>query len=111
MLVSSLDSTMRLLDMADGKLLKAYKDPAFQVTAYRIRSALAAKDAVAISGAEDGFVYAWDVLSGERVKRIEHHHHRQERDVVIRQSKRVVSTVACKWKGGEWASAGGDGKR
>ena len=106
-LVSSLDSTLRLLDMADGKLLKAYKDPAFTVTAFRIRSALAAKDAVAISGSEDGYVYAWDVESGECVKRIKHH---REESSTARQSRRVVSTVACKWKGGEWASAGGDGK-
>ncbi|KAL9093629.1 MAG: hypothetical protein Q9159_000158 [Coniocarpon cinnabarinum] len=105
-LVSTLDSTVRLLDMADGKLLKAYQDPAFEVKAYRIGSALALKDAVAISGSEDGHVYAWNVLSGECTHRIQHH---GEESSVSRQSRRVVSTVACKWRGSEWASAGGDG--
>ena len=99
---------MRLLDMADGKLLKTYKDPGFQVSAYRIRSALAAKDAVAISGSEDGYVYVWDVVSGDCEKRIQHH--QAEESSVSRQGRRVVSSVACKWKGGAWASAGGDGK-
>ena len=95
------------MDMANGKLLKAYSDPGFQVTMYRIQSALAAKDAVAISGSEDGIVYVWDVLSGECKQRM---HHYRENGFAARPSKKVVSAVACKWKGGEWASAGGDGK-
>lgn len=106
-LVSTLDSTLRLMDKVDGTLLKAYKDPSFQVSTYRVRSVLAEKDAVAVSGSEDGHVYAWDVVSGECELRVRHG---QDDAVGARLSRRVASTVACKRKGGEWASAGGDGK-
>ena len=107
-LVSTLDSTLRLMDKVDGKLLRVYKDDALQVSTYRIRSGLAEKDSVAISGSEDGFVYAWDVLGGECAMRVQHNS--QENGSDIRASRRVASVVACKRKGGEWASAGGDGK-
>lgn len=95
------------MDTTEGKLLRDYKDPSFQVTTYRVRSALAAKDSIALSGSEDGSVYAWDVLSGERKVRAQHN---REENAVSRAALRVVSCVACKNKGGEWASAGGDGK-
>ena len=106
-LVSTLDSTVRLMDKADGKLLRKFQDPAFQVSTYRVRSALAAKDAIAVSGSEDGFIYAWDLLSGERVLGVQHNDQDQ---TFARPGSRVVSTIACKRRGGEWASAGGDGK-
>ena len=97
------------MDTTSGKLLKSYTDPSFEVSTYRVRSALTAKDAFAVSGSEDGYVYAWDVLGGERVARVQH----EEGDLSIaptRASRKVVSAVACKRKGGEWASAGGEGK-
>ncbi|RMJ22355.1 hypothetical protein PHISP_06769, partial [Aspergillus sp. HF37] len=85
-LVSSLDSRVRVLDRQDGKLLKAFggEDAASDVAAagngtyrnseLRIRSVFAKGDAVVLSGSEaarDGGgparVFAWDVLSGEVV--------------------------------------------
>lgn len=106
MLVSSLDSTLRLLDRTNGKLLKAYSHPNYVNTAYRIRSTLGANDALAIAGSEDGSVYAWDVLTGELSGHVTHNTG-QASD--LRSSKKVVSTVTCNKRADEWASAGGDG--
>lgn len=105
-MVSSLDSTLRLLDKTNGKLLKDYKGAGYCNSTYRIRSTLAARDSVALSGSEDGWIYAWDVLTGECTQRFKH----QQASEQARASKKVVSAVACKRKGDEWASAGGDGK-
>ena len=104
-LVSTLDSTLRLMDRSDGRMLRSYAAPGeFRNGEYRTRSALGGDDGYALSGSEDGYVYAWDVLSGEKVARVRHCE-----DEGVRTSKKVVSAVACR-KGGSWASAGGDGK-
>ncbi|KAJ9629423.1 hypothetical protein H2203_001796 [Taxawa tesnikishii (nom. ined.)] len=71
-LVSTLDSTLRLMDKRDGKLLQAFRDPEFKNTNYRIRSTLAAADSLVISGSEDGSVFVWDLLSGTLKHRLRH---------------------------------------
>lgn len=88
LLVSTLDSRIRMLDRADGRLLKAFggdgeNDAGPQMTAkrryrndeLRIRSVFAKGDGVVLSGSEadkddmasQAGVFAWDVLSGEVV--------------------------------------------
>lgn len=106
-LVSSLDSTLRLMDRGNGKMLRAYKDEGYVNTTYRIRSTLAVHDSVVVSGSEDGGIYAWDVVTGEVAHRLQHD---AEGAAGAKSSKRVVSAVACRRRGDQWASAGGDGE-
>jgi len=107
-LVSSLDSTVRLLDRSNGGLLQSYKHTGYINTTYRIRSTLTAKDSVVLSGSEDGYIYAWDVVSGEMLQRVDHY--AAQEPATTRNSKRVVSAVAQKKRDTEWASASGDGE-
>jgi len=106
MLVSSLDSTLRLMDKADGKMLQCYKDPEYTNTTYRIRSTLVQNDGFVLSGSEDGSIFAWDAMSGKTVKRL---WHGEDGGQGVRGSRRVVSALACRKRRDEWASAGGDG--
>lgn len=112
LLVSTLDSTLRLMDKANGKMLQSYTDAEYVNTTYRIRSTLAGNDSFVLSGAEDGSIYAWDVVSGKLLKRLTH----GEVDAIsghqpnIRSSRKVVSALAHRRRRDEWASAGGDGR-
>lgn len=96
MLVSTLDSTIRLLDKGNGQMLQSYKG--HKNTEYRIRSCLGMADSVVISGSEDGELYAWDLLEGKVVGKLEAH------------EGKVASAVTCNSVRKEWASAGVDGK-
>lgn len=95
-LVSTLDSTIRLMDKGNGHLLQTYRG--HKNTEYRIRSRLGLADSVVFSGSEDGFLYAWDLLEGKVVQRMEAH------------GGKVASAVACNSVRKEWASAGVDGE-
>ena len=95
-LVSTLDSTVRLMDRANGQLLQAYR--AHENKEYRVRSCLGLNDAVVVSGSEDGYLCAWDLLEGKVVEKMRAH------------EGKVASAVAWNGKGKEWASAGGDGE-
>ena len=95
-LISTLDSTLRLMDRANGQLLRKYtghmnKD-------YRIRSVTAFGDSVVLSGSEDGKLYAWDVLEGKVTAETEAH------------GGKVASAVTSATGRREWASGGADGK-
>ncbi|KAH0541766.1 hypothetical protein FGG08_003788 [Glutinoglossum americanum] len=68
-LTSTLDSTIRLFDKPTGSLLQSYKS--HRNTDYRIRSCLGVGDAYVVSGSEDGCIYAWDLLSGKVVAKLE----------------------------------------
>ncbi|KAL1632603.1 hypothetical protein SLS56_003502 [Neofusicoccum ribis] len=102
-LTSTLDSTIRLMDKSNGKLLQSYKAPEYVNTTYRIRSTLGLKDAVAIAGSEDGSILAWDVVQGTVL------HHLRHGEPKGASKKDVVSAVAFCPKRNEFASAGGDG--
>ena len=106
MLVSSLDSTLRLMDRSNGKLLKSYSHPDYVNTSYRIRSTLASNDALALSGSENGWIHAWDIVSGNMVGSVRHN---AEQAADVKSSRKVVSAVAYHRRADEWASAGGDG--
>lgn len=96
-LVSTLESTIRLFDRANGQLLQSYKGHINKE--YRIRSCLGLNDAVVVSGSEDGNIYAWDLLEGKVVAIMEGPH-----------AGKVPSAVAWNGRGESWASAGGDGE-
>lgn len=96
------------MDRSNGNLLQSYKDADYTNSTYRIRSTLIGNDGVVLSGSEDGYIYAWDVLTGKRLERASHY--RQEELEGTRSSRKVVSAVAQKKRADEWASASGDGK-
>ena len=107
LLASTLDGRIRMLDRADGTLLKAFGGGVgYQNKEMRIRSVFACGDAVVMSGSEghggQAHVFAWDVLSGEVVGVVE-----------AGEGVKVVSCVAWneKWgDGGCWAGGCSDGK-
>jgi len=106
-LVSTSDSVLRLMDRANGKCLQSYEDKGLVNSTYRIRSTLMANDGIVLGGSEDGRVYAWDVLSGQVAGRLDHY---VAEDLAgMRSSRKVVSAVAARKKGDQWASASGDG--
>ncbi|KAL8769193.1 MAG: hypothetical protein Q9194_005515 [Teloschistes cf. exilis] len=94
-LVSTLDSTIRLMDKSNGKMLQHYKG--HTNSDFRIRSCLGFGDAAIFSGSEDGKVYIWDVLEGKVLERLATH------------EGKVASAVACNSVRREFASAGVDG--
>ncbi|GAB7351006.1 hypothetical protein MBLNU459_g1498t1 [Dothideomycetes sp. NU459] len=113
-LVSTLDSTLRLMDKTNGKLLQAFRDQDFANATYRIRSTLAAADSLVISGTEDGAIYVWDLLSGSVKHKLRHTQQtltdgKSKGTVATSTKKDVVSAVAWNQLRKEWASAGGDG--
>ena len=95
-LVSTLDSTIRLMDKSSGGLLQSYKG--HENKDYRIRSALAFIDRYVVSGSEDGHVVAWDLLQAKIVSREKAH------------SGKVVTAVAVNDIKKEVLSAGVDGR-
>ena len=95
-LVSTLDSTIRLIDKGNGQMLQGYRGHTNKD--YRIRSCLGLADAVVISGSEDGQLYAWNLLEGKVIEKLKAH------------GGKVASAVACNGAGKEWASAGVDGE-
>lgn len=88
------------MDKANGRLLQSFNGHIN--TNYRIRSTLAFADSTVISGSEDGRIYAWDVLSGDVLERL-------DADAAAHEGK-VVSAVANSSAKREWASAGIDGE-
>lgn len=111
-LTSSLDSTVRLMDKRDGKLLQAFRDEGFKNDTYRIRSTLAAADSLVISGSEDGQIYVWDLLEGKLLHKLKHFQQSLTDGKGVAQfklKKDVVSAVAWNQMRKQWASAGSDG--
>ena len=102
--VSTLDSKVRMMDRRDGKCLQTFAHEGFRNDTSRIRSVLAAKDEVVISGGEDGEVFAWDVLTGKVTARVRHCEGSGKGE-----KGDVVSAVAWNPAQQQWASAGGDG--
>lgn len=104
MLVGTLDSTLRLFDKTNGKLLQAFKDSTFTNTTYRLRSVLCMNDSAALCGSEDGQIFAWDILDGKLLHKVRH------TEGSGSTKKDVVSAVTFNDLRKEWASAGGDGE-
>lgn len=84
------------MDKSNGQLLQSFRGHTNKN--YRIRSCLGIGDSVVISGSEDGQLYAWDLLEGKVIEKLEAH------------SEKVASAVACNGVKKEWASAGTDGE-
>ena len=95
-LVSSLDSTIRLMDKVNGQLLQSYKG--HKNLDLRIRSSLGLADSVMVSGSEDGSIYAWDLLESEFIEKFDVH------------GGKIAIASAFNGTRKEWASAGADGE-
>lgn len=67
-LVSTLDSTLRLFDLANGQELQRFTG--LTNTSFRCHSTLADDEAVAVAGDEQGSVQAWDLVSARRAWRL-----------------------------------------
>ena len=106
-LVSTLDSTLRLMDRRDGKSLKTYKADGFINDTYRIRSTLGAGDAFILSGSENGEIFIWDLLEGNLRHQLRHDPASEHKSTRGKQD--VISAVTYCPTRMEWASAGGDG--
>lgn len=65
LLVSTLDSTHRLLDMLDGSLLQTFRG--HTQASFRCHSTLSLDESLVLAGDETGFVYAWDMVSSRTV--------------------------------------------
>lgn len=106
LLVTTLDSKIRLFDRIDGTLLKTYEHEDYTNKEFRSRSSLGARDTVVLSASETGSVNIWDVTSGERVQKAEHNsNHNGDRNRAA-----MLTAVTCKRKAKDWASAASDGK-
>jgi mitogen-activated protein kinase organizer 1 len=109
-LVSTLDATMRFMDRPTGKCLQTFRNDEFRNVTYRVRSTFAMADSLAVSGTEDGGVFAWDVLSGQLRHKL---WHRKDGAKAVGEpvsKKDVVSAVAWNQMRKQLASAGGDGE-
>ncbi|KAK6523858.1 hypothetical protein TWF281_001825 [Arthrobotrys megalospora] len=94
-LVSSLDETVRLMDKGTGGCLMSYKG--HRNKEYRISSTFAMVDSYVVSGSEDGYLWAWDILEGKCVVKERAH------------GGKVVSAIAVNDGRREMATAGVDG--
>ncbi|KAF2422203.1 WD domain protein [Tothia fuscella] len=111
LLLSTLNSSLHLLDKSTGSILKSYKSPTFKNETYRIRSTLGLNDAVALSGSEDGNVYVWDLVDGDVLHVLRHGEEIGAQSPSDKEGKRdVVSVVAFCEGRREWCSGGGDGQ-
>ncbi|KAG9255277.1 WD40-repeat-containing domain protein [Emericellopsis atlantica] len=111
--VGSLDSKIRLMDRDTGKCLRAYADSGFKNTEYRVQSILGGKEKYILAGDEDpeqpetGRLWAWDLLSGNLIKKINVPWGPEEgkKRVVGRDGKEKVrrNVVSClAWREGGW---------
>ncbi|CCG84942.1 protein of unknown function [Taphrina deformans PYCC 5710] len=94
-LVSTLDSKVRLFDNANGGLLQEFSG--HRCRDYRIPAVFSDTEAFIMSGSEDGRVVMWNVVSGKKVHDLSAH------------DGKVVSGLAMHPKGGQVISCGGDG--
>lgn len=74
LLVGCLDSTVRLFDRYDGRLLGQFKGHTSRD--YPIQCLFDNKDVTALSGSEDGYFYWWDVETGRLLQSQKAHYGR-----------------------------------
>lgn len=63
-LVGSLDSTVRLMDLESGISLQNYTGHINDV--FRMRAVLCNNDTNVMSASEDGYLYVWDIMEGDK---------------------------------------------
>lgn len=115
-LVSTLDDTIRLMDLGEesnGGCLKSYKG--HRNSEFRIKNCFGGNERWVVGGSEDkgGEVLVWDVMTGTIMERIMVQGEGDEGKKTADGKKRkdVISVVAWKdaGKGDQWCCAGTDG--
>jgi len=97
LLVSCLDSRIRMLDRKDGTCLQTLQGAGYVNEELRLQSCFGLGEAVVLAGSEtDGKVRAWDVVSGGVAGEVE-----------ASEGGKVVSVIA--WRDNSRSSAGTDG--
>lgn len=96
-LVSTLDSHIRLMDRSGGKLLQTFRG--HKNTDYRLRSCFGRGEATVLAGSEDGLIYVWDVAQGTIIAKLAAHQGANASAIAWNNHKQ------------QWASVGTDGKR
>lgn len=66
LLVATLDSHVRLLDLSTGKVLNTFSAPGFVSQDYRVRACFGAGEASVMCGDEGGKVWEWDLVDVRR---------------------------------------------
>lgn len=95
-LVSTLDSKLRLMDKSNGEMLRTFSGHIHKE--YRLRSVFGPRDETIISGSEDGRICIWDIEEGKLVYQLENGH-----------DGRVVTCVAVHPRGTQMLSCGVNG--
>eukprot|EP00697_Spironema_sp_BW2_P016637 gnl/Spiro4/8002_TR4205_c0_g1_i1.p1 gnl/Spiro4/8002_TR4205_c0_g1~~gnl/Spiro4/8002_TR4205_c0_g1_i1.p1 ORF type:complete len:297 (-),score=50.19 gnl/Spiro4/8002_TR4205_c0_g1_i1:83-973(-) len=70
-LLSCLDSTLRLMDKTNGELLNEYRG--HSNTNYKVESCLTFTDSHVVGGSEDGVVFFWDLVEARVVHTLKAH--------------------------------------
>ncbi|KAI0996513.1 hypothetical protein K3495_g11668 [Podosphaera aphanis] len=122
LLVGSLDSKIRLMDINTGGLLKTYRAESWSNEEFRMRNCFGGRERWVICGNEnvigsDGEVIVWDTVSGNEVERIKVEGSKTEgkkrvaTDSTEKKRRNVISCVAWKedGKGDQWCCGGTDG--
>jgi mitogen-activated protein kinase organizer 1 len=71
LLLSCLDSVLRLMDVGTGQLLNEYVGA--PAKSFRMSACFERSDALVTSGGEDGLIRAWDLVEGKQVAHFEGH--------------------------------------
>lgn len=116
MLVSTLDDTIRLMDLGDGGnggCLKSYKG--HKNSEFRMKSCFGGNERWIIGGSENkgGEILVWDVMTGTIMERIlvQGKGEEAKRTADGKKRKDVISAIAWKdaGRGDQWCCAGSDG--
>jgi len=92
LLVSCLDSSVRLIDKDTGEILQQYTGHTNKE--YRIDCCLDHTDNFVFSGSEDGIVYMWSLVEGQLLSRLEHTSCRVVHSLAPHPSKPWLITAA-----------------
>ncbi|XP_052242554.1 WD repeat domain-containing protein 83-like [Dreissena polymorpha] len=91
-LVSTLDSSLKLMDKDTGEMLNEYVG--HTNTNYRIDSCLNSKDTHILSGSENGSVYIWDLIEGKVVHHLPHEGQKVVHSLTFHPSENCLITAA-----------------
>lgn len=78
LLVAASNDTVKLFDKQTGEMLQEFRGHLNKD--YRIEAVLNNTDQVVLSGSENGFVFAWDLVEGTLVEKLDHSEAKKEEE-------------------------------